>query len=264
MMSRIRALVAREVRSQVFSPVAWVVWTLFLFLAGWFFFSLVYQFVVIVDQASGYAEMMQNREMLDRLNLNEMVISGLFGNLLLLFVFFIPVLTMRSFAEERKQGTDELLLTAPITAGELVAGKYLGLLAITGVLVVAASFYVGVLLRFGDPETGPILTGLLGLVLVVAALTSIGFGISTLTKSQVVAAVGSFVVFLLLFVVDWPAESTEGVLRTVLKALSLPAHYQGFARGVVSSVDVAYFVSLAALGLFIARTTIASQRWRMP
>jgi ABC-2 type transport system permease protein len=263
-MSRVGALVAREVRSQVFSPVAWVVWTLFLFLAGWFFFSLVYQFIVVVDNAAGYAEMMQNREMLDRLNLNDLVISGLFGNLLLLLVFFVPVLTMRSFAEERKQGTDELLLTAPISPGELVAGKYLGLLAVTGVLVAAAGFYVGVLLRFGDPEKGPIATGLLGLLLVVAALTAIGFAISTLTKSQVVAAVSSFVVFLLLFVVDWPAESTDGVLREVLKALSLPGHFQGFARGAVSTVDVAYFVSLAAAGLFLARATIASQRWRMP
>jgi ABC-2 type transport system permease protein len=263
-MSRVAAVVAREVRAQVYSPVAWVVWTLFLFLAGWFFFSLVYQFVVIVDNAAGYAEMMQNREVLDRLNLNDLVISGLFGNLLLLFVFFIPVLTMRSFAEERKQGTDELLLTAPISAGELVAGKYLGLLAINGVLVLAAAFYVVVLLRFGNPETGPILTGLLGLTLVVAALTAVGFAVSTFTKSQVVAAVGSFVVFLLLFVVDWPAESTDGTLRAVLKALSLPGHYQGFARGTVASVDVTYFLSLAALGLFVARSAIASQRWRTP
>ena len=263
-MSRIAALIAREVRAQVYSPVAWVVWTLFLFLSGWFFFSLVYQFIVIVDNAASYAEMMQNREMLDRLNLNEIVVSGLFGNLLLLLVFFIPVLTMRSFAEERKQGTDELLLTAPVSAGELVAGKFLGLLAITGVLVAAAAFYVGVLLRFGDPEKGPIVTGLIGLMLVVAALTSIGFAVSTFTKSQVVAAVSSFVVFLLLFVVDWPAESTEGWMREALKALSLPGHFQGFARGAISSVDVMYFLSLTALGLFVARTTIASQRWRMP
>jgi len=263
-MSRIFALVGREIRSQIYAPVAWVVWTLFLLLAGWFFFSLTYQFMVVVDNAAAYAEMMQNREMLEHLNLNELVVSGLFGNLLLLFVFFVPVLTMRAFAEERKQGTDELLLTAPIGAGEVVAGKYLGLLAVTGALVLGAAFYVGVLLRFGDPEKGPIVTGLLGLALAVAALTALGFAVSCLTKSQVVAAVGSFVLFLLLFVVDWPAESAEGVVRTALKALSLPGHFQGFAKGAVSSVDVAYFVSLAALGLFVARTTIASQRWRTP
>ena len=106
---------------------------------------------------------------MDRLNLNDLVISGLFGNFLVLYVFLIPVLTMRSFAEERKQGTDELLLTAPVSPGLLVAGKYLGQLAITGVLVGAAAFYVAVLLRYGDPEKGPIVTGLIGLSLVVAA-----------------------------------------------------------------------------------------------
>ncbi len=261
-MNGVLALIKREIRSQVFSPIAWIVWTLFLFLAGWFFFSLVYQFAVIVENATGYAEMMQNPEMLDRLNLNEMVISGLFGNFLILFVFLIPVLTMRSFAEERKQGTDELLLTAPVTPGQLVAGKFLGQLAVTGALVLGAAFYVAVILHYGDPERGPIGTGLLGLALVVCALTALGFAASTLTKSQVVAAVSAFVLFLLLFVVDWPAESTQGLARSALKALSLPAHFEGFTRGNVSTVDVAYFVSLAAAGLFTARTAVASQRWR--
>jgi ABC-2 type transport system permease protein len=261
-MSRVGALAAREIRAQVYSPIAWIVWTLFLFLAGWFFFSLVYQFAVLAENAAGYAEMMQNKDIVERLNLNELVISGLFGNFLVLLIFLIPVLTMRSFAEERKQGTDELLLTAPVTPGQLVAGKYLGQLAVTSVLVVAAAFYVAVLLHYGDPEKGPIATGLLGLALVVLALTALGFAVSTLTKSQVVAAVSAFVLFLMLFVVDWPAESTEGAPRAVLKALSLPAHFEGFAKGNVASVDVAYFLSLAALGLFAARTAIASQRWR--
>jgi len=261
-MSRVAALIAREIRAQVYSPIAWIVWTLFLFLAGWFFFSLVYQFAVLVENTAGYAEMMQNGDLMDRLNLNDLVISGLFGNFLILFVFLIPVLTMRSFAEERKQGTDELLLTAPVTPGQLVAGKYLGQLAVTGVLVVAAAFYIAVLLHYGDPEKGPIATGLIGLALVVFALTAIGFAVSTVTKSQVVAAVSAFVLFLMLFVVDWPAESTEGLPRTVLKALSLPAHFEGFAKGNVASVDVAYFLSLAALGLFAARAAIASQRFR--
>lgn len=263
-MSRIGALLARELRAQVFSPIAWVVWTLFLFLGGWFFFSLVYQFIAIADNAAAYAEMMQNREMLERLNLNDLVISGLFGNLLVLFVFLIPVLTMRGFAEERRQGTDELLLTAPVTPGQLVAGKYLGQLAITEVLVAAAVFYVAILFGYGNPEIGPIVTGIAGLALAVAALTALGFAMSTFTRSQVVAAVGSFVLFLLLFVVDWPAESAEGGVRATLKALSLPAHFEGFAKGNVSSVDVAYFVSLIAMGLFTARAAIASQRWRTP
>lgn len=257
-MSRVWALAARELRSLVFSPIAWIVWTLFLFVAGWFFFSAVYQFSAIVATYAG----MGQEGMLERFNLNDFVIAGLFQNLLVLFLFLIPALTMRGFADERRQGTDELLLTAPVTPGQIVAGKYLGLLAVSLVLVAGAGFYVFVLTRYGDPERGPILTGLLGLALALSALVALGFAVSTMTKSPVVAAVGSFVTFLLLFIVDWPSESTSGWLRTGLHALSLPGHFEGFARGTVASVDVAYFLSLVALGLFTARTTLASQRWR--
>ena len=261
-MSRIAALIAREWRAQVYSPVAWIVWTLFLFLAGWMFIGVVHQFIEIVANYSAYAQYMSNPDLLDRINLNDLVISGLFGNLLVLFIFLIPALTMRGFAEERRQGTDELLLTAPVSPGQIVAGKFLGLLAVSGMLVVGAAFFVGVLLHFGDPEKGPIATGLIGLALTAAALTALGFAISTLTDSQVVAAVGAFVLFLLLFVVSWPAESTSGLVHDALLALSLPAHYDGFAKGNVRSTDVAYFWSRAAGGLFAARATIASQRWR--
>ena len=257
-MSRIAAIVARELRSLVYAPIAWIVWTLFLFVAGWFFFSSVYQFSAIVATYAG----MGQEGALDRLNLNDFVIAGLFQNLLVLFLFLVPALTMRGFADERRQGTDELLLTAPVSPGQIVAGKYLGLLAVALVLILAAGFYVALLTRYGDPEKGPILTGLLGLTLALAALVALGFAVSSTTKSPVVAAVGAFVTFLLLFVVDWPAESTSGWLQAALHGLSLPGHFEGFTRGTVASVDVAYFLSLIALGLFTARATLASQRWR--
>jgi ABC-2 type transport system permease protein len=117
-------------------------------------------------------------------------------------------------------------------------------------------------LRHGNPETGPIATGLLGLFLAVAALTALGLAVSTLTESQVMAAVGSFVLFLALYVVAWPAETAEGRVRAMLEGLSFPAHFGAFARGLVTSPDAVYFLSLAALGLFVARVAIASQRWR--
>jgi len=118
-LSRIAAIVARELRSLVYAPIAWIVWTLFLFVAGWFFFSSVYQFSAIVASYAG----MGQEGMLEHLNLNDFVIAGLFQNLLVLFLFLVPALTMRGFADERRQGTDELLLTAPVTPGQIVAGK---------------------------------------------------------------------------------------------------------------------------------------------
>ncbi len=261
-MSRVIALFVREVRSQVVSPIAWTVWTLYLLLAGWFFFNLVSQFSVLLANYQMYAQITSNPQLLDRINLNEVVVSGLFRNLVLLLVFFVPILSMRTFAEERRQGTDELLLTSPVTPGQIVAGKYLGLLFVAGCTVAATLVFVAILTRYGRPEMGPIWTGLLGLFLTATALTALGLAASTLTASQVTAAVTSFVLFLVLFVVDWPAESVGGWLGAVLKGLSLPGRFDPFAKGLVTSPDVLYFVSLAALGLFVARGAVASQRWR--
>lgn len=252
----------KELRSQIGSPVAWSVGAGFLLLAGYFFFNLVSQFSVMLSRYSLYAQMTSDPSLLERVNLNEVVVTNLFQNMLVLFLFIVPALTMRSFAEERKQGTDELLLTAPVTPGQVVAGKFAGVCAVVLALVVLSGFFIVVLLRYGDPEKGPVWTGLLGLALATAALVALGIAVSALTESQVVAAVGSFVLFLLLFVVEWPAESMEGASRAILKALSLPAHFESFGKGLISSPDVIYYLSLMALGLFAARTVIASQRWR--
>ena len=179
-----------------------------------------------------------------------------------IMLVFIPAIAMSIWADERRQGTDELLLTAPVTPGQIVAAKWLGLMAVAGGMLGSTLVFTTILGAYGDPERGPIVTGLLGLVLVVAALTSLGLAVSTLTESQVMAAVASFVLFLGLFVVEWPADAAQGWVRSVLVGLSLPARYQGFAKGLVASPDVAYFLSLTALGWFAARAAIASQRWR--
>jgi ABC-2 type transport system permease protein len=261
-MKALLALFLKEVRSQVASPVAWTVGAGFLLLSGYFFFNLVSQFAVMLRSYTMYAQIYQNPSLLDRVNLNEMVVANLLRNLLVLFLFITPVLTMRSFAEERKQGTDELLLTAPVTPGQIVAGKLLGLLAITLALVVASGLFVLILFRYADPEAGPVWTGFLGLVLAGSALAALGLAVSSATDSQVVSGVGSFVLFLMLFVIDWPAESVGGRLGAVLKALSLPEHFEGFTKGLVTSPDILYYLSLVAIGVFTARAILASQRWR--
>ena len=261
-MSRIAAIAMRELRSQIYSPVAWLVATLYLFAAGYFFFGLVSSFSTLLRNYTYYAQVMSNPALLDQLNLNDVVVAGLFRNLVVLYLFFIPILTMRSFAEERKLGTDELLLTAPVTAGQIVTGKFAGTLAVVGTLVLTTGLFLGLLSMHGSPELGPMLSGLLGLLLLAVALTSLGLAVSSQTDSQVMAAVGSFVLFLLLFVLDWASEFVEGGKQAFLRALSLPGHLENFTKGLISSPDVVYFVSLAALGLFVARATVASQRWR--
>lgn len=261
-MSKILALCARELRSQIVSPVVWLVATLYLFAAGYFFFGLVSSFSTLVQNYTYYAQVMSNPALLDRLNLNDVVVAGLFRNLVVLYLFFVPILTMRTFAEERKLGTDELLLTAPVTPGQIVAGKYLGALAVVSALTASTGLFVALLLRHGSPEWGPILSGMLGLFLLAAALTALGLAVSSQTDSQVLAAVGAFVLSLLLFVLDWAAEFVEGGKRAFLEALSLPGHLENFTKGLITSPDVVYFLSLVALGLFVARATVASARWR--
>jgi len=260
--SKVWALFVREVRSQFVSPTAWIVATAFVLLAGFFFFNLVLSYSVALSQYAQYAQLASDPSMLERVNLNEIVISNLYENLLVVLLFLMPAFTMRAFAEERKQGTDELILTSPVTPGQVVLAKFAGLAAIALVLVASTGFFLVILWRYGNPELGPALTGLLGLALAALAFTALGTAISTLTENQVVAAGGSFVVFLMLFVAHWPAESSEGWVRAVLNGLSMPAHFSEFGKGMIASPDVVYFVSLVALGLFSARAVLASQRFR--
>ena len=261
-MSKLWAICARELRSQVFSPIGWVVAAGYLVLAGFVFFSLVQSFATMLQEYEIYAQVYGNPELLDRVNLNSIVVQSLLQFLLQLFVFVVPILTMRSFAEERRQGTDELLLTAPVSAGTIVAGKYLALLVVTAVLVAASGGFLLLLMRHGDPELGPIGTGLLGLLLAAAGMMALGMAISACTRSQIVAAVGTFVLLLLLFIVSWPAQTATGPWKAVLEGLALSAHFDPFTEGLIASPDVVYCLSLVAIGLFTARVVLASQRWR--
>jgi ABC-2 type transport system permease protein len=260
--SKVWAVFVREVRGQLVSPTAWILATAFLLLAGFFFFNLVLGYAAALADYETYAQITSNPSVLERVNLNEMIVVELYRNLLVVLLFVIPALTMRSFAEERKQGTDELILTSPVTPGQVVAGKFAGLAAVALALVALTGFFLAVLWRYGNPEFGPAWTGLVGLALAALAFTALGTAISALTENQVVAAIGSFVVFLMLFVADWPAQSTGGALRSILRGLSLPAHFASFGTGQIASPDVVYFLSLVALGLFAARAVLASQRFR--
>lgn len=256
------AMVGREVRSQLVSPVAWTVAAGFLLLSGYVFVDLVLRFAELVDQYAVYAEAVRHPALLARLNLNEFVIAGLYGQVLVLLLFLVPALTMRAFAEERRQGTEELLLTAPVSAGSVVAAKFAGIGGMVAAMILAVGAYVLGLGAMGDPEPGPAWTGLIGLVLAGLALTAVGIAVSSTTDSQVVSAIGSFVVGLLFFVVDWPARSVGEGTGRLLTALSIPAHFDRLVGGLVTVEDVVFFFSIMAGGLFAARLVLATRRWR--
>jgi len=251
-------IAAKEVRSYFVSPIAYVVLTGFLLLGGWFFFNLLARFSLFVNLYSA----MRNPEAQMRLNLNDFVIAPLLHNLSVVLVILVPVITMRSFAEEKRAGTYELLMTSPLSITEIVAGKFLGALAFLLVMVGLTGVYPLILLLYGNPEVGIIAAGYLGLLLLATAFLTIGLLTSSFTENQIIAAVSCLVILLLLYVISWPAESAGPIVGVVLKYLSLTEHFSQMVKGVIDTKDLVYFGSVIALALFLTQRSVESVRWR--
>ncbi len=252
------AIAGKELRSYFVSPIAYVVLTGFLLLGGWFFFNLLSRFNFLLSIYSA----MRNPEAQMRLNLNEFVISPLLHNLSVVLVIIIPMITMRSFAEEKRSGTYELLMTSPLSIIEIVAGKFLGCLAFLLVMIGLTAIYPVILLLYGNPEMGIIAAGYLGLLLLAIAFATVGLLTSSLTENQIIAAVSCLVVLLLLYVIAWPAETAGATLGAVLKYLSLTEHFGELVKGVIDTKDLVYFVSVILLALFLTQRSVESVRWR--
>lgn len=257
-MRNVWAVATKDLRSYFVSPIAYVVLAGYLLLSGWFFWNLLAQFSRLVTMASSF----RRPDMMQQLNLNEMVMGPLLNNTLVVFVILLPLVTMRLFAEERSEGTDELLLTSPVSTLEIALGKFLGAGLFLLVMIAGTGVFAGVLVWYGDPEVGPILTGYLGLLLVGLAFLSLGLFTSTLTGNQIVAAVSAFVVNLLFFVIGWPADTVGGNLGALLRYLALPEHFGDLTRGLMTGQDLVYFASLIVFGLFLTQRSLESLRWR--
>ncbi len=252
------AIAGKELRSYFVSPIGYVVLTGFLLLGGWFFFNLLGRFNFLINI---YAAM-RDPQLQGQLNLNDAVIAPLLHNLSVVLVILVPMITMRAFAEERRNGTYELLMTAPLTITEIVAGKFLAVLAFLLIMVGLTGVYPAVLLLYGDPEGGMILSGYLGLTLLAISFASVGLLTSSLTENQIIAAVSCLVTLLLLYVISWPADTAGGSLGEVLRYLSLTEHFSELVKGVIDTRDLVYFISVIALALFLTQRSVESVRWR--
>jgi ABC-2 type transport system permease protein len=204
------------------------------------------------------------------LNVNERMIRPLFQNALVLLLFFLPMITMRTYAEEKRSGTIELLLTSPITDVEILVGKFLGALSLYSAMLAVTLVYLLVLFAFGTPEWKPIATAYLGLLLFGGCFVSVGMLVSSFTKNQIVAGMMTFVVFLLLWVIDWLASSATGlfgasagpVVEEVLNYLSITQHFDDFGKGIVDTKHLIFYVSFITFGLFLTARSVDSERWR--
>ncbi|MFI5398598.1 MAG: ABC transporter permease subunit [Candidatus Binatia bacterium] len=251
-------IAGKELRSYFVSPIAYVVLTGFLLLGGWFFFNLLARFNFLLSIYSA----MRNPEAQTRLNLNDFVIAPLLHNLSVVLVILVPVITMRSFAEEKRSGTYELLMTSPLSITEIVAGKFLGALAFLLVMIGLTGIYPLILLMYGNPEMGIIVAGYLGLLLLATAFLTVGLLTSSFTENQIIAAVSCLVLLLLMYVISWPADTAGPVLGAVLKYVSLTEHFGEMVKGIIDTKDLVYFGSVILLALFLTQRSVESVRWR--
>ncbi len=252
-MRNIMAIAEKELRSYFASPIAYVIIGLFALLFGWFFFVYL---TVFVQQSS---QMMFGG---GAANINERMIRGVFLNSAVIVLFVMPMITMRTYSEEKRSGTIELLLTSPVTDFQIIMGKFLGALGLYAAMLLVTMLYMALLFIYSTPEWKPILTGYLGLLLMGGCFLSVGLFISSVTKNQIVAGFLTFAVFLMLWVINWMADQSGPVMSAVLKYLSITDHFDDFARGIVDTKHVIYYLTFITFGLFLTAKSVDMERWR--
>jgi len=246
----------KELRLYFTSPVAYAVGTIFLLIAGYFFYSIFAFFTMASMQA------MMNPAMARELNVTDSVLRPLFSNLSVILLLIMPLLTMRLIAEERRAGTIELLLTYPVRDGAVLAGKYLAALALYAMMIGLTLAYPAMVAYFAQLEWGPLLTGYLGLLLMGAMFLAVGLFASSVTENQIVAAVITFGVLLMFWVIGWSADAAGGAFGRVLAHLSILEHNESFSRGVLDTKDIIYYLNFTALALFLTLRMLEARRWK--
>jgi ABC-2 type transport system permease protein len=255
-MRNILAIWQREMKSYFVSPIAYVVLTIFILVSGIFFYGYLTQIVQATMMQAQYGQGSQP------IDVPGIVIRALLQTMSVLLLFIVPMLTMGLFAEEKKRGTIELLLTTPVGHFQAIAGKYLASLTFLLIMLLANAITTFPLYIYGKPDLMPILSGYLGMFLFGMALLSIGLFFSTLTENQIVAVIITFGVSLALFVIEQLAGSTTGITQNVVNYLSVLSHLEDFIKGVVDTSHVIYYVTFAFVGLFLAYRSLESMRWK--
>jgi len=249
------AIATKEFRSYFASPIAYILIGLFSLLFGWFFYVFLMAFVQQSEQMMQFGGG-------GGANVNQMMIRGLFQNTAVIILFVMPMITMRTYSEEKRSGTIELLLTSPVTDVEIILGKFLGALALYGAMLIVTMLYIAILFRIGNPEWRPIIAGYLGLLLMGGCFLSVGLFISSLTKNQIVAGFLTFATFLMFWIINWMGESSGPTTRDVLNYLSITEHFDDFSRGIIDTKHLVYYLSFITFGLFLTAKSVDSERWR--
>jgi ABC-2 type transport system permease protein len=247
------AITDKELRSYFASPIAYIIIGLFSLLFGYFFYVFLMLFVRQTEMQFGGG---------GSANINQQMIRPVLLNVSVILLFLMPVITMRTYSEEKRSGTIELLLTSPVTDIQIILGKFFGAMGLYAGMLLVTMLYMGILFWFGRPEWRPLVAGYLGLLLMGGCFISVGLLISSLTKNQIVAGALTFAVFLMLWVINWMADQAGPITRQILTTLSITDHFDDFARGVIDTKHLVYYLSFITFGLFLTAKSVDTERWR--
>ena len=235
-MDSILTIYKKELRSYFTSPVAYIVIVVFLIITGWFFTSSLFVGGVVT-------------------------LRGALDIIPFILIFFIPAISMRTFAEEKKTGTIELLLTKPITDFDIIIGKFLSTLTFAALAFAPTIIYVISLTFLGPIDIGAIISAYIGLILMCGIYVSIGLFASSLTENQVVAFIVCFLIVFALFMLNKILVYMPTGIVSILEYIGTDYHYGSISRGVIDSRDIIYYLSGITIMLYLTRTSLESRKW---
>lgn len=256
-LQRFIAIYKKELKTFFSLPIAYAIIIVFMVLSGYFFSSIAnYYSAVSLRSMNQYY-----RSMMD-LNIIEGIFRPYFHNMVVILLLVIPLITMRLFAEEKKDGTAELLFTYPVKDTTIVLAKYCASMTVFLIMLVGTLSSMIILRIITAYEILTSLTGILGLLLIASAFMMLGIFISTLTESQIVAAVISFGVLLLFFVISWGSQSVGPTFGKILQELSIIEHFDSFSKGLIDTSDIIYYINFTILFFFLTLRILESKQWR--
>jgi ABC-2 type transport system permease protein len=245
----------KELKSYFASPIAYILMAFFGLIFGFGFWTATRDMVRYSFQAQMMGQQAQ-------MNVNDQIIRPLLGFASTVALFLIPMITMRTFAEEKSRGTIELLMTSPVKDSQIILGKWLGAMLLYLCVLGMSMINIALLFAWGKPDLKPVLVAYLGLILQGGCLLGIGVFISTTTRNQIIAGGVTFFVCLLLWLLSWFTAFDSGVASQVVGYLSIITHFDNFAKGLLSTKDVIFYLSMIFFALFLTSRSMESLRWR--
>jgi ABC-2 type transport system permease protein len=245
----------RELISYFRSPIAYGVMAFYAVIAGYFYWAAVTIFIRQSLQSTLTGQSVP-------MSVDDWVIRSVFSNVAVIGLFVVPMIAMRLFAEEKRSGTIELLVTSPLRDLEIIVGKWLAAVVLYAAMLAVSLVSIGLLYMYGKPSWKGILIGYLGLLLQGCAMLAVAAFISSCTKNQIIAAAGAFGVLLLLWTIDWTTTLSDTPLMHAVGYLSLSSHNENFSKGLLDAKDAVFYVTMSLFGLFLTARSMESMRWR--